>query len=492
MLQFVFQKFAKEYPFSINDFQSFYSPVKSALYTNQQLLTYQTDEYIRQYMFLSGREAITPTLRTQAHELVDEIHQLRAEELTHSLERDDGQVFRKIQEAINDERYDINHFYAILGGKNARRDVAGDWKLGSKHISQWYDIYTALWNAQHGRRALPREHPAQPQLDVMGRTIPYPFRSKIAKYKQKHPDVVYEEQPVATKVNKKLLQRPSFSNRHDAWQIDIVSNLITQGDMFFFCMNMNTRYLIVAKISHKSSEWVLKRLQQIMTHLANLSAKMTEEMKVPIHHTIRYITGDGEKGFNSILLKNWYEANKITAYFNPSKFTYHNKLIDVVIKTIRDAIGYRRISVQQLSDIVSYYNNTYHTSIDCTPLEMMKHPEWEDQYIRYCLKRLSKAEQHQQQAKLLNYQAGDVLLIHLDLSKTADGMQKRRKFWNRIGTFVEYDHGNVRVALEYPVRTANQTLTHDVIVPVYFTKMVARAGQEIPQEIQANYPFEPT
>jgi hypothetical protein len=410
-----------------------------------------------------------------AEELNDAL-ELKRQELNSMFDRIDAQVLRKIQEAVSNTHYDLNAFYALLGGKNSRREVGGDWKLGSKHIKQWYGIYTALWNV--GRRSISRA-PTQPQLNVMGTTIPYPFRSKIARYKEKHPNVVYEEQPVATKVNKKLLQRPSFSNQHDAWQIDLVFNLINHGDVFLFCVNMNTRYLMANRLPAKRATFIITVLQKLLDGLNRNG------------HTIRYITGDGEKGFDSEMLRDWYKENKITTYFNPSKFVYKNKLVDVVIKTIRDAIGYRRISIQQLSDIIRYYNNTYHNSLDCTPHEMMDHPEWEDQYIRYCLERLSRAERHQREAKLLNYQAGDILLIHLDLSKTADGMQKRRKFWNRIGTFVEYVHGNVRVALEYPVRISNQNYTHDVVVPVYFTKMVARRGAPIPDEIKANYPFEP-
>ena len=44
--------------------------------------------------------------------------------------------------------------------------------------------------------------------------------------------------------------------------------------------------------------------------------------------------------------------------------------LDVCIKTIRDAIGYRYLSETQLQTIVSFYNDTYHESIKMTPKTM--------------------------------------------------------------------------------------------------------------------------
>ncbi|KAA6343754.1 MAG: hypothetical protein EZS28_052284, partial [Streblomastix strix] len=49
--------------------------------------------------------------------------------------------------------------------------------------------------------------------------------------------------------------------------------------------------------------------------------------------------GDGEKGFNGNILKTFCQENNITSFFTDSKFTNHNRVVDSVIRTIRNGFG---------------------------------------------------------------------------------------------------------------------------------------------------------
>jgi hypothetical protein len=218
-------------------------------------------------------------------------------------------------------------------------------------------------------------------------------------------------------------------------------------------------------------------------------------------HPVRYLRGDGEPAFLS--LQPWLEKklNSLTnekrspstkyerkerVYFTTSKFTYHNKLIDSAIRTIRNAIGYRRINEAQLQKIVEYYNHTHHKSIDCTPLEMMQNPEYEEQYIRYCMQRLLIVKQRQEFEGLLSYEKGNILLLHCDLSKTAQSFEKRRRFWDRIGEFIRYDHGNAIVLL---LGNGITGIGKMISLPVQFTRLIAKNKAEIPSYYHDSYTF---
>ncbi|KAA6385103.1 MAG: hypothetical protein EZS28_019370 [Streblomastix strix] len=55
---------------------------------------------------------------------------------------------------------------------------------------------------------------------------------------------------------------------------------------------------------------------------------------------------DGEKGLTGNVIKKFCSDNNISLYFNSSPFRQHNRVVDRVIRTIRD--GLERIETQQL------------------------------------------------------------------------------------------------------------------------------------------------
>jgi hypothetical protein len=220
-------------------------------------------------------------------------------------------------------------------------------------------------------------------------------------------------------------------------------------DIHLFCININTRYLVVMKLLNKSKSEIIKAIQQLYRD-----------------YLVTGLKGDGERGFMNLGF-----------HTDSSPYTFHNKVVDRVIRTIRDQVGYRRISEQQLQQIVNRYNNTYHRSIDCTPLFMQQNPDIEDQYIRWNIRKLDKVDNKLSRLGFYNYTAskakteeerrtnGDLLLLHLDESKTANKYRKKRGYWNQIGRFIQYVS---RSACEVYVKSMRK----NIVLPLYFTMKV--------------------
>ncbi len=339
--------------------------------------------------------------------------------------------------------------------------------------------------------------------------IPYPFKSKLKQYQKNHPDVDYVDVPEQPKVQYKLLQRPYFSNTIGAWEIDHCFDMLETGDAYLFCVNVNTRYLVVYKCEKHNG------------HKENASETFTQLEKFIRKFKPKSIRGDGSSAYlyygkdreylnrvitpqelreefnelkistNSLThrLMQLYMNNNITIYFNSSPFTLHNKIVDVAIKTIRNAIGYRRMKPEHMDQLIDYYNNTVHKSIGCTPAEMQSNPELEYQYIRWCERKLSEVIKAQREQQLLEYQPGNVLMVHIDKGKTSEKHEKRRRFFDKLGEFVRYDHGNVVVRLlvkDVRVNTRAKPKT-EITVPIYHTRFVSKNIRTIPPEYKDYY-----
>ena len=178
------------------------------------------------------------------------------------------------------------------------------------------------------------------------------------------------------------------------------------------------------------------------------------------NHPVNNIRGDGDKGFEAI--KTMFPH--INFYFTSSKFTYHNKLIDAAMRTLRNALnndslwdGHHDDIIQQL---VYYYNFTKHRVTKMSPIDMHTDIDKEWEYIRQKTEELNDAKLKQYQHGLFNYKPGDRIRIHLEYSKTNQLFDKRRRQFDREGTFIRYINGNCLIQLDN-----NQTIE----VPIYFT-----------------------
>ena len=207
------------------------------------------------------------------------------------------------------------------------------------------------------------------------------------------------------------------------------------------------------------------------------------------YHYVSNIRGDGE-------FAGWVVKGEVV-YSSSSPFDNHNRVVDRVIRTIRDGVGqnyYDFRNYYQVEKVVDFYNETPHLSLKInkaifTPLEVENNPELEGVFIR---KNQEVADfVTNLQKELFDYKPGNILLVHLDFSKTPMKFMKKRRNFNALAEFIEYQHGNVvarvlrLINLEIKKDTTadkslDVNLNDRVIIPVYFTKFVCERSSEIP------------
>ncbi|KAI5526552.1 hypothetical protein TVAGG3_0281130 [Trichomonas vaginalis G3] len=134
------------------------------------------------------------------------------------------------------------------------------------------------------------------------------------------------------------------------------------------------------------------------------------------------------------------------------------------MRTLRDVLGVNGqiywdgnhdSIIQQL---VYYYNNTWHRTINMKPVEMKNDISKEWEYIRKQMERLNDVKREQINSGLMNFKQGNKVLIHLDYGKTDKLMTKRRRRFDTIAEFVRYINGNALVEV-------NNKL---IEIPIYF------------------------
>ena len=392
---------------------------------------------------------------------------------------------------------------------------------GHKTVKEWYEQYVERFeqarrsiqidkDSSKGQALNKKGIPKPPTKNTDERPVhdkdvlAYPFKSKLKQYRKTvDADVPYIEPPEQPRIQYQILHRPYFSHEPGCWEIDHAFNVLEDGDKWMFCINVNTRYLVVYNIAERVSDvWVSLmdlharyKIKSIRGDGSNSyclpeyrNRVMTPEMLQQEYESGKLTKDSGEDASTYTLMR-WYMRNNITIYFNSSPFTLHNKIVDVAIKTIRNAIGYRRLKPEHMNQLVKYYNNTVHKSIGCTPSEMQDNPEIEYQYIRWCERKLSEVIANQKRLGYLDYKPGNVLMVHIDKGKTSEKHEKRRRFFDKLGVFVKYDHGNVVVDMlvkgvrVHSTGQAKMRLT----VPVYHTKFVSERVQTIPPEYKDYY-----
>ena len=92
----------------------------------------------------------------------------------------------------------------------------------------------------------------------------------------------------------------------------------------------------------------------------------------------------------------------------------------------------------------------------------------------------------QEKYGLTKYEKGNILLVHLDKNKTSNRFEKRRTYYDRLGEFIEYENGNVKIKLLTPVVIGARNV-FEVVVPSYHTQFLAKNKAAIPQEYVNSY-----
>ena len=166
---------------------------------------------------------------------------------------------------------------------------------------------------------------------------------------------------------------------------------------------------------------------------------------------IRSLKFDGDKGFNSNILIDFYERYGINWYMSESPFTYHNKMVDAVMRTLRNALGPfsdgKLWNNEVMQQLVTFYNNTYHVSIKQTPAEFMSKVyddvDYEWQYIRKMTDKLEQVEEH-----VIRPMNGSIVMVHLDFGKRSSKFDKRRRVYEDLGLVIDNNsNGNIRLVL---------------------------------------------
>jgi hypothetical protein len=297
--------------------------------------------------------------------------------------------------------------------------------------------------------------------------LPYNLRSRVKLF-PKPPDW-------KPKISKKNYSRHIFSPYLHSYQMDIMFakiNRLESGrgggnvQLYLFLININTRFLYVYAIPQKSSDVVLWALNDFIR-------------KRPLYS----ITTDREKAwYNAQNVKDFFANNNIKVFYASPQYTMSTKIVDRVIKTIRDS-GANLSNPQVMARIVDYYNNSIHRTIGMTPRQMQENPELEKQWIRKCIRENDIIKQHQFEAGLHSYEPGNILYLHLDdKTRALSKYMKRTRDFDRLGIFVGYEHHNVVVQLMEKEREGMfSTYVDPIIVPIYFTRFCAKDINSIPK-----------
>jgi len=279
-------------------------------------------------------------------------------------------------------------------------------------------------------------------------TLEYPFKSEMKRKKfltthpqTKHADLVEDSH---FKKLKNKMSRPTFGSKPHTYEMYHMQRTIN-GPYYLFIINVNTRFLYVRYAKNKSAEVTLGILQGLIDDGV----------------IIRCHKFDGDKGFNSNELIEFYESYGINWYMPESPFTYHNKMVDAVMRTLRNALGpfsdgklWNNDVMQQL---VTFYNNTYHISIKQTPAEFMskvyEDVDYEWQYIRKMTDKLELVEYW-----VIIPVNGSIVMVHLDFGKRSSKFDKRRRVYEDLGLVIDNDsNGNIRLVLLTRFGSKNST-----------------------------------
>ena len=116
-----------------------------------------------------------------------------------------------------------------------------------------------------------------------------------------------------------------------------------------------------------------------------------------------------------------------------------------------------------------------------TPREVQKSREVEGIFIRYKREKLKQQRKKQQKEQFWIYEPGDILLVHVDESKTPFRFSRPQRQYNYLAEYKYYRHGNVVCKL---LGRGNGRM---VEIPIYYTRFYAKDIDEINLHIRYNF-----
>ena len=285
------------------------------------------------------------------------------------------------------------------------------------------------------------------------------------------------------------------------WIDYAVSNFLINNKKIYkyylILININTKFLFalpIKKNTTPSVEITKILIKDVNDHLESLRPDLK----------INNIRADGDSKFGKMIedssritmvklgdfmykrntFLDYLYSQKITLYLNSSPFINKNRVVDRVIRTIRDRLGVREnlwLDTEYMANLVEDYNHTPHNAFYgmFTPFQVQFTRDLERYFIKENEYKLEKINQMQEESNLKDYKPGNILLIHLDFAKTASIFVKKRRTFNKLAKFISYDFGNVKC---YVYNVIEQHIKNLVTIPIYYTKYLAENERSIPQK----------
>jgi hypothetical protein len=366
----------------------------------------------------------------------------------------------------------------------------------NKTLNEIYEIYKQKHKIKYP--PIKRKNPIFQVINI-NYDNPTPFKSKI-KYVNKELKPQIKAMPPDYKLEPlKKFQRPYFSPKLGSWEIDICyapdPQFKNQATYYLFCININSKFLEIFKLDNMTIKSIKRALQSLINN-----------------QFVSNIRGDGQ--FANLSIPN------IKIYSNSEPFTQHNRVVDRVIRTIRDAIGsnyYDFANFNNITNIKNIYNNTPHNSLIFdktnptgvalprtaifTPNQVESNKDLEGIFIRENKNKLDDIKQLQDSNGLFDFKSGNILLVHLDYSKTPMRFNKIRRKFNALAYFLEYTNGNVKCRLLKPFELTESITKEDkndksidfdakdriITVPIYYCKKVGNSIIDLPQNYKTYF-----
>jgi hypothetical protein len=174
---------------------------------------------------------------------------------------------------------------------------------------------------------------------------------------------------------------------------------------YLLVQNINTRYLRSFTIDDKTKKTILRALNDLLFQL------MQEQ------RPLRRLVGDYERGWANADVINFLDRFGVPVDFSVGDHVRHIPILDVTIKTLRRGCNGDNdllADVNCFGRLVNLYNHSVVRTTKLTPIEMERYPELEEAWIRHC----KRINQEIELAYTLNYERGNILLVHFDRGKT--------------------------------------------------------------------------
>ncbi len=346
----------------------------------------------------------------------------------HIRDQDIKALMNRANERIFDEFLDDVQPVKV-NEKTFKRFIEKNIPEAKDHVDKLYSRYVDTYKKQTSKKATNDK-----RLKVIPNVPESP--EYVNPFKRNNPNLIADRtvKPLKTK-----LSRPTFAFYPYSWEMDHLQfDKLTVTYLFF--VNVNTRYLYCFKVNGKT----------VNESTATIRKFIKAELET-FNHPVKNIKCDGDEGFKSIAKNKSFPD--INFYIQSSAFSYHNKIVDAAMRTMRNAVhninpdpsvwnGRNDAIIQH---VVSCYNSNHHRMINTTPIDMHTNIDLEWKYIREMTEELNDVKRLQIDAGLHSFKPGDILMLHLDNSKTADKFAKRRRNFMHYGKFIKYQNGNVVV-----------------------------------------------